>query len=577
MESPLVEVASPPVEEPPGEEPGDAHGDAWSCPICFMWFDMPVSPPCQHTFCAGCLKSVVRAAAHRQRRSGNTGPSGPACPLCREPFTPEVVQPSARIFEEMLKATVTCRNGDCAAQFCPLRWKKHQEECPSAVVQCMHHLVGCEWKGARRHLSLHVEGCAYEKIKGLIPRVSASLKQIHAKVHQLEARVMAQNAAVANTRALLAHQRRAGSVFPAVYALLWRPPNWRLHQSPTPGGGVLSNVTLICLAPILFLALCGAGVFGGGGGLVVEERAVCLVGVAILGFVALLEHDNESPYHELQTPSLLKGLAIGEFLLEGTARSVVYFALKGLPDWKRTPALLFLLAPLFYPTVVQAVHRFEVQVKNAHNQAPRARAQPPLPPVEPVAVKTHDTVVNGVVRGITMLLMNPVPALVGEVLAKLGVFVVSAALGPEKLDASLEHVWLVMSAGIALDDKARLKKRHDSIFRDLRTPLPNMTDRTKRRLIAAVCVCLFATIVTFFRDILQMVGYSRLLLSVLDSAHFRWELHIGRVVMGSLQQTRTNQDPNFARTHARDLLRSRLLLLWVVVGSSFFLLFMLTS
>lgn len=214
--------------------------------------------------------------------------------------------------------------------------------------------------------------------------------------------------------------------------------------------------------------------FGGGGGLVVEERAVCLVAVGILGFVALLEHDNESPYHELQTPSLLKGLTIGEFLLEGTARSMVYFALKGLPDWKRTPALLFLLAPLFYPTVVQAVHRFEVrksnecflfqhstgvlsalfrinnrsssctrqvQVKNAHNQAQRARAQPPLPPVEPVAVKTHGAVVNGVVRGITMLLMNPVPALVGEVLAKLGVFVVSAALGPEKLDAFLEHVW----------------------------------------------------------------------------------------------------------------------------------------
>ncbi|CAN0555530.1 unnamed protein product, partial [Ectocarpus sp. 12 AP-2014] len=57
-----------------------------------------------------------------------------------------------------------------------------QEECPSAVVQCKHHLVGCEWKGARRELSLHVEGCAYEKIKGLIPRVSASLKQIHTQV-----------------------------------------------------------------------------------------------------------------------------------------------------------------------------------------------------------------------------------------------------------------------------------------------------------------------------------------------------------------------------------------------------------
>lgn len=57
-----------------------------------------------------------------------------------------------------------------------------QEECPAAPVQCLHQVVGCMWKGARRELTGHVEDCAYEKIKGLIPRVSASLKKIHTQV-----------------------------------------------------------------------------------------------------------------------------------------------------------------------------------------------------------------------------------------------------------------------------------------------------------------------------------------------------------------------------------------------------------
>ena len=57
-----------------------------------------------------------------------------------------------------------------------------QEECPSAVVQCAHLTAGCSWKGARRDLPSHLECCSYEKIKGLIPRVSASLKQIHTQV-----------------------------------------------------------------------------------------------------------------------------------------------------------------------------------------------------------------------------------------------------------------------------------------------------------------------------------------------------------------------------------------------------------
>lgn len=118
--------------------------------------------------------------------------------------------------------------------------------------------------------------------------------------------------------------------------------------------GILSNVTLICLAPIFFLALWGTGVFGGGDGLPTEERALCFGGVAVLGFVAVLEYDNGAPWH------ILKGVAVGDLLLQYTARLVVFCTIRALPTWKRLPVLLSLLAPLFYPTVVQAVHRLQV-------------------------------------------------------------------------------------------------------------------------------------------------------------------------------------------------------------------------
>lgn len=122
-----------------------------------------------------------------------------------------------------------------------------------------------------------------------------------------------------------------------------------------PQGVVLSNVAFICLAPILFLGLWGAGTFGGGSELAAEERAVCLAGLAILTFVLLLEYDNGSPWHETRG-----GLAIGRILLENTARLVVYCAINGLPPWKRLPAVVLLLAPLFYPPVVESLHRFQV-------------------------------------------------------------------------------------------------------------------------------------------------------------------------------------------------------------------------
>lgn len=86
----------------------------------------------------------------------------------------------------------------------------------------------------------------------------------------------------------------------------------------------------------------------------------------------------------------------------------------------------------------------QVQVKNAQNQAQRAHAHTPLTPNEPLvpsAVKVHATVVHGVVRAVAMVVCGHEAILVGEALAKLGVIVISAVLGPETLNAFVERVW----------------------------------------------------------------------------------------------------------------------------------------
>lgn len=125
----------------------------------------------------------------------------------------------------------------------------------------------------------------------------------------------------------------------------------------------MSKSTLICLAPVAFLALWGSGMFGGGSGLSEDQRVVCLAAVATLAFLTFLEYDNSSPWHELQHPRLLKGLRLGPTLAEGAAMLVVYCTISGLPPWDRLPALALLLAPLAYPTVMQGFHRFQVRAK----------------------------------------------------------------------------------------------------------------------------------------------------------------------------------------------------------------------
>jgi len=130
-----------------------------------------------------------------------------------------------------------------------------------------------------------------------------------------------------------------------------------------------------------------------------------------------------------------------------------------------------------------------------------------------------------------------------------------------------------MSAGISPGEKERLKRRHCMIFREMKSPLPIPTGLRARVALAAACVFSSAACVSHSRESLHMIGYGRLLLSVLDTAHFRWELQVGTLVMKTFKRTTNNdsgRSPGF-------LLLCRLLLLWTVVGSLMFAMVFLTS
>lgn len=571
-----LDISAKTPAEAPATTAGNNH-DAWSCPICLCWFDMPVAPPCRHSFCSACLKKFVRSAGNR--RPTNV-PTRPACPICREMFSPETVEKNVTVFEDMRKATVVCKNKGCGAQFCPLRWKHHQEECPAASVQCKHHLVGCAWKGRRRGLSAHLESCAYEKIKGLIPRISGSLKKVQGQIHALEARVLAQNTRLANMRAFLVgvHQReRRGSLFPATYALLWRPQDWRRYSCPN-SDGVLANVTLICFAPIVFMALWGAGVFHSGSGGSLAQRVASLVGLAILGFFALVEYNNSAPWHVLTHPRLLRGVKIGPLLLESTTMLVVYAAIKPLSPSLQWAASLLFIAPLTFSTVVHGIHRFQVNLNEAQIQA--RQSLPSRTRVRPSPVKVYRPTINGVIWAYAMLTFGAEAVLVARVSAKVGLCAASSGVGPRVWDELSDRLWANANIGRSPEEKDHIQQMNEINQWSTKAPFPNWTSIRARACMLVVCFFIFGVLVSAYRDCLRTVGFSLIAMHIMNKTYLLWDIWVGRWVMASLEQTspRLNADAGGTRNALYDLWRSRLLVIWLVFGSaSFVLLAMLSS
>ncbi|CAM9563790.1 unnamed protein product [Chrysoparadoxa australica] len=159
--------------KPEGGEEKDLQD--FVCGICLCYFSAPTLLPCEHTFCAGCVKALM------------LGPRSDVCPLCRVPFTAQVLSINCRIFNEMLGARVNC-NESCGSSFTPLMAQSHSNECPEALTCCPHHKLGCEWQHKRGMLKDHLESsCPYEEIKGLGAAVGSAFTAAQERMRSYEA------------------------------------------------------------------------------------------------------------------------------------------------------------------------------------------------------------------------------------------------------------------------------------------------------------------------------------------------------------------------------------------------------
>ena len=104
-----------------------------TCSICLDLFKQPVSLPCDHTFCQGCIEGYW------------TGPRGPSqggtgsCPQCRKVYPGQSYRPNrivANIVESYCQGLEESRNGAGLAESTPIGVA---ERAPAPVPRCSRH------------------------------------------------------------------------------------------------------------------------------------------------------------------------------------------------------------------------------------------------------------------------------------------------------------------------------------------------------------------------------------------------------------------------------------------------------
>uniref|UniRef100_A0A4W4DRJ9 Tripartite motif containing 25 n=1 Tax=Electrophorus electricus TaxID=8005 RepID=A0A4W4DRJ9_ELEEL len=99
-----------------------------SCAICLQLYQDPVSLPCGHSYCLGCMHSVQRSCAPG---------SPPCCPECRQPFeSPEGLPRNFKLsgiqcLESTVPAAKTCVR--CNTPLCQAHLSRHLEQAQSCA------------------------------------------------------------------------------------------------------------------------------------------------------------------------------------------------------------------------------------------------------------------------------------------------------------------------------------------------------------------------------------------------------------------------------------------------------------
>ncbi|XP_062843763.1 E3 ubiquitin/ISG15 ligase TRIM25 isoform X2 [Trichomycterus rosablanca] len=137
----------------------------FSCPVCLEILRDPVTIPCGHSYCMGCIKGYWRKTEHK---------SGYSCPQCRKIFNPRPVLARntvlAGVVEKLKEAAVQeislARAGEVECDVCQGRKSR-------AVKSC----VKCQASYCEVHLKQH-----NERDRNKTHKVAEVTKQLHKKV-----------------------------------------------------------------------------------------------------------------------------------------------------------------------------------------------------------------------------------------------------------------------------------------------------------------------------------------------------------------------------------------------------------
>lgn len=143
------------------------------CSICNKPFIEPVSTPCDHTFCSGCITHWVE----KKRKS---------CPICRlqikssEEFT-KVSRPLRNILDRLQIKCSTCGQTGLTRDSLDDHLKKI---CPKTTVSCPGADIKCPWTGVRDELPQHVPICKFESLRFLLGPLIIENEQLNTQRQQ---------------------------------------------------------------------------------------------------------------------------------------------------------------------------------------------------------------------------------------------------------------------------------------------------------------------------------------------------------------------------------------------------------
>lgn len=152
------------------------------CSICSKPFVVPISTPCDHTFCQDCLQQWIE----KKNKS---------CPTCRQQIKSidsctSVNRPLRNMLDHLPIQCLTCgQTGLQRDQF-----DDHlNKSCPKMNTSCTAVDIKCTWTGLREDLHKHLTTCQFESLRSLLSPLITDNQRLNTEKQQLIEQIEQQN------------------------------------------------------------------------------------------------------------------------------------------------------------------------------------------------------------------------------------------------------------------------------------------------------------------------------------------------------------------------------------------------